>query len=190
MRGARSLATMTHASQPCNVLDWNAHILSYHYALLTFRAVGMKTKFEVIIDADRDTVWDVFDNADNIARWQPTLKSFTHKSGLPGEVGAVSELIYAEGNGEMLMSETITEKRRPDFMAGFYEAKWSKSLIVNYFETVDDNKTRWVSHANHNFSGIMKLMTPFVRKTICRRTESDMARFKLLVESQLTSEKS
>ena len=148
----------------------------------------MKTKYEVVIDADRDTVWDAFDNADNIAGWQPTLQSFTHKSGIPGEVGAVSELVYAEGNGEMVMSETITEKRRPDFMAGIYEARRSKSLIVNFFEAVDGNRTRWVSHANHSFSGIMKLMTPFIRKAICKRTESDMQRFKLLVESQRASE--
>lgn len=150
----------------------------------------MKTKFELIIDANREIVWDAFQNTDNIYKWQPTLKSFTHKSGVPGDVGAVSELIYAENNGEMVISETITEKRRPDFIAGVYNARWSKSLIVSYFEAVDGNKTRWVSHATHDFSGIMKLLTPFFRKKICKQAERDMGRFKLLVESQVASDES
>ena len=144
----------------------------------------MKAKFEVIVDADRNAVWDAFDNPGNIPKWQPTLKSFTHKSGTPGEVGSITELVYDENGRELVMSETITERRQPDFMAGIYATKGSKSLIVNYFETVEGNKTRWVSHANHSFSGFMKLVSPFIRKTICDRTENDMQRFKLLVESQ------
>ena len=147
----------------------------------------MKAKFEVIVDADRRTVWEAFDNPDNMPKWQPTLKSFTHKSGTPGEVGAVTELVYDENGRELVISEIVSERRQPDFMAGIYTTKGSKSVIVNYFETVNDNQTRWVSHANHNFSGFMKLMSPFFRKSICKRTENDLQRFKLLVESQQAS---
>jgi hypothetical protein len=148
----------------------------------------MKAKFEVIVDADRNAVWDAFDNPDNISRWQPALKSFTHKSGTPGEVGAITELVYDENGRELVISEIITERRQPDFMAGIYTTKGSKSLIVNYFETVEDDKTRWISHASHSFSGFMKLVSPFVRKAIRSRTENDMQRFKLLVESQKACE--
>lgn len=148
----------------------------------------MKAKFEVIVDADRNAVWDAFDNPDNISKWQTTLKSITHKSGTPGEVGAITELVYDEDGRKLVMTETITERRQPAFMAGIYTTKGSKSLIVNYFETVGDDKTRWVSHANHNFSGFMKLVSLFIRKTICDRTKNDMQRFKLLVESQRACE--
>ena len=148
----------------------------------------MKAKFEVIVNADRSTVWDAFDNPDNISKWQATLKSITHKSGTPGEIGAITELVYDEDGRELVMTETITERRQPAFMAGIYTTKGSKSLIVNYFETVGDDKTRWVSHANHNFSGFMKLASLFIRKTICDRTENDMQRFKLFVESQRACE--
>ena len=98
----------------------------------------MKTKFEVIVGADRDTVWQAFDNPDNIVKWQPTLKSFTHKSGPRGEVGSVAELVYEEKGREIVMTETMTEKRKPDFMAGIYESKWGKTLIVNYFESMSN----------------------------------------------------
>ena len=148
----------------------------------------MKAKFEGIVDADRNAVWDAFDNPDNISKWQTTLKSITHKSGTPGEVGAITELVYDENGRKLVITETITERLQPAFMAGIYATKGSKSLIVNYFETIGDDKTRWVSHANHNFSGFMKLVSLFIRKTICDRTKNDMQRFKLLVESQRACE--
>jgi hypothetical protein len=148
----------------------------------------MKTKFDVIIDADKETVWAAFDDTNKLAKWQPTLKSFTHKSGTPGDVGAISELVYDENGRDVVLLETITEKRRPAFMAGIYESEWGKSLVVNYFEPVGENQTRWVGHAHHAFRGIRKLVSPFMRKKICGRTDGDMQRFKLLVESQLASE--
>lgn len=143
----------------------------------------MKTRNEITIDADRATVWREFDNPDNLGKWQPTFKSFTHKSGTPGEPGAVSELIYDENGREVAMTETMTEKREPDFMAGFYDSAWSKATIVNHFEAVGENQTRWVMYANHQFKGFFKLMGIFFRKSICGRTDDWMQRFKLLVET-------
>jgi uncharacterized protein YndB with AHSA1/START domain len=144
----------------------------------------MKIASEVVIEADRETVWAAFDDADNMKKWQPDLKAFNHKSGPRGEPGSVAELVYDENGREFTLIERMTEKRKPDFMAGTYESKWSKALIVNHFETTDDGHTRWKSYANHNFQGFMKIMAFFVHKSICRRMENDMQRFKLLVESQ------
>ena len=157
---------------------------------MVLRADDMKIKFEVVIDANREAVWSAFHNPADIFKWQPTLKSLTHKSGNPGDIGAVSELIYAGGIGKRVVSETITENRRPHFMSGIYEARWSKSLVVNYFENIGGNRTRWVAHANHHFGGIMKLVTPVLRRVISMRAENDMGRFKLMVESQVASEES
>lgn len=145
----------------------------------------MKVTNEVTIDADRSTVWREFDNPDNLSKWQPTLKSFTHKSGTPGEPGAVSEVVYDENGRDVVMTETMTEKREPDFMAGFYDSAWSKAVIVNHFATVDEARTRWTIHANHQFKGIFKILGLFFRKSIHRRTEEWMQRFKLLVESKV-----
>jgi len=145
----------------------------------------MKIRAEVKIDADRDTVWRTFDSPDNMPRWQPTLKSVTQKTGTPGEPGAVAELVYDENGKKVVMTETITEKRKPDFMAGIYESTWGKALIVNHFEAIGENTTRWTVYANHRFNGIMKLMALFAGKSVRIRTEADLQRFKLLVETDL-----
>jgi uncharacterized protein YndB with AHSA1/START domain len=143
----------------------------------------MKLKFETVIDASPETVWAAFDNPDNMARWQQNLQSFNHISGEPGQAGAVSELRYDEKGKEVILTETITERREPDFLAGTYDSPMGKTLIVNHFEAVDEKSTRWTSWCNFTFNGFMKVMSLFVSGMIRKRTEADMERFKLMVET-------
>ncbi len=144
----------------------------------------MKMKYEAEIRASRDLVWATFDDPDNLSRWQPTLESYTHMAGEPGQPGAVSELVYDENGKKVTMTETVTERRKPHFMAGTYDNDWATSRIVNHFEEIDDNTTRFISYTNMNFKGIMKIMSVFVSRSIRARAEADLNRFKLLVETE------
>ena len=144
----------------------------------------MKVQTQVLIDADIETVWRAFDNPDNMHRWQPNLKSFTQKSGEPGQAGAVAELLYDENGRDVLLTETITERREPDFLAGSYESNFGTTVIVNHFEKIGEHQTRWVSYSRHTFKGIMRFLAIFMRKSMCKRMDDDMQRFKFLVESQ------
>ena len=148
----------------------------------------MKTRNEITIDADRATVWREFDDPDKLREWQPTLKSFTHRSGTPGEPGAVSDLVYDENGRDVAMTETMTEKRAPDFMAGFYDSAWSKATIVNHFEVVGEDRTRWVMYANHQFKGLFRILGWLFRKSIINRSDDWMQRFKLMVETNAAAE--
>jgi len=149
----------------------------------------MKLKFEVVIDASLPEVWAAFDNADNMRRWHPTLESYTHQSGEPGQPGAVAELIYDENGRKVVMTETVTERRAPHFLAGTYETQWGTTLIVNHFEALDDMTSKWQSWCNFSIKGFMKFMSLFLAKSIRRRTQADMDRFKLLVETDLAGKR-
>ena len=144
----------------------------------------MKMTFETEIRAGRELVWAIFDNPDNLSRWQPTLESFTHVAGDPGQPGAVSELVYNENGKKVTMTETVTERRKPNFMAGTYDNDRATSLIVNHFEEIDEDTTRFVSYSNMNFKGIMKILSLFVARSIRARVEADLSRFKLLAETE------
>jgi len=148
----------------------------------------MKLKYELVIDADRDTVWKAFDSTENLLRWQPTLKRFDHRSGEVGQPGAISELTYEEDGRQVVITETLTERREPDFMAGIYESKRATMLNVNTFEETEDGRTRWTSWSNMSFKGLMKLLAIFMIKSFRRRTEDDMQRFKLMVETDLAAQ--
>jgi hypothetical protein len=69
-------------------------------------------------------------------------------------------------------------------MAGTYDNDRATSLIVNHFEEIDDNTTRFISYSNMNFKGIMKILSLFVARSIRARVEADLSRFKLLVETE------
>jgi uncharacterized protein YndB with AHSA1/START domain len=144
----------------------------------------MKMKYEAEIKASRDLVWAIFDNPDNLSRWQPTLESFTHRAGKPGQPGAVSELVYREKGKKVIMTETIAERREPQFLAGTYESAWASTLIVNHLEKIDRNTTRFASYTNMRFKGIMKFMSLFIANSIRARAQADLDRFKLLVETE------
>lgn len=147
----------------------------------------MKSKFELIIDADRDTVWEAFDNTEQLGRWQPTLVSYEHQSGEAGQPGATAELIYDENGRRITVTETITERRKPDFKAGIYESRHGATLVFNTFEQIDDHRTRWSAWSNMNFKGFMKFLSIFLIGAVRRRTEDDMQRFKLMVETDLAN---
>lgn len=147
----------------------------------------MKHKTEVLIDADRPTVWRLFDDPDNMSKWQPTLKSFTHRSGIPGQPDSISDLVYNENGRDVLMTETITARREPEFLGGTYESKWGNVIVFNHFEETADGKTLWKSNVNYVFKGLMKIMAIFMRKSICGRTDTDMNRFKLMVETEVAN---
>lgn len=144
----------------------------------------MKCRNEITIDADREIVWQIFDNEDNLPAWQPTLKSFTHKSGIRGQPGRVAELVYADNGREIVITETLTEKRAPDFMASTCESSRSKTIVVHHFESVDTSKTRWIMYANYQFKGLFRLLGFSFLKSIDARSSDRMQRFRLFVETE------
>jgi uncharacterized protein YndB with AHSA1/START domain len=143
----------------------------------------VKLNFEILIDASIDTVWAAFDNPDNMGRWQQNFHSYTHKSGDPGQPGSVAELKFDEKGKIVVLTETVTERRAPDFLAGTYESTHGTTIIVNRFEEIDEITTRWASWCRFSFTGFMKFISLFIAGVIRKRTEGDMQRFKLMVET-------
>jgi len=144
----------------------------------------MKIRSEVIIDATLKEIWRIFDNPDNMTKWQPTLKSFRTIEGEQGQPGAISELIYEENGREFRMIEHVTERREPYFMAGTYASDWGTAIVVNQFEDVGMGRTRWVAWWNHRSRGFMRFLSPFMKRSMANRLDDDMQRFKLMVESE------
>ena len=144
----------------------------------------MKFRHEIIIDADQASVWTAFDDPENLSAWQPTLASYTRKSGEEGQPGAVAELVYEEHGRQVALTETVTERREPHFMAGTYESDVGNALIVNHFEDAGNGRTRWVMYGNHSFRGLFRFLGIFFVGKIRRRNEDMMNNFKLFAETK------
>ena len=143
----------------------------------------MKYSCEITIDLARDKVIEIFDSTENLYKWQPTLESFEHLSGEPGQAGAKSRLVYDTNGRKMEMIETITGRNLPDDMSFTYEAKNVKNWVVNRFSEEAPGKTRWVMDNVFKCSGFMAVVAFVGRGAFPKQTLKDMNRFKDFAEA-------
>jgi hypothetical protein len=140
------------------------------------------TKIDINLPIDRAI--ELFDNADNLSKWQPELLSFKHLSGEPGQEGAKSRLLYQMGKREIEMIETITKNDLPREFSGTYETRGAKNWISNRFSRIDDNQTKWIADNEFIFSGIMSIMSIFMRSAFPKQTLKYMQQFKEFTENE------
>jgi Polyketide cyclase / dehydrase and lipid transport len=145
----------------------------------------MKYTVEMDIDLPRDEVIRLFDNPENLHKWQPELVQFSSVSGVPGEVGAKSKLRYRMGRSECELLETITKRNLPNEFSGTYETKGVWNLVQNYFTEVGPSRTNWRMVAEFRgttlFMKLMCLLAPWMFKTQSMRM---LKQFKNFAESE------
>ncbi|MEQ9402782.1 MAG: SRPBCC family protein [Cyclobacteriaceae bacterium] len=117
----------------------------------------MRYSNEIVIDQPREKVIELFDNPDNMKFWQKGLIGFEHIEGEAGKAGAKSTIKYQMGKRKVEMTETIIANHLPDEMESTYETKGIYNLQKNRFKE-EDGKTRWISEAEFQCSGFMKIM--------------------------------
>lgn len=115
----------------------------------------------VDIALSRDRVIELFDDVENLKKWQKGLQSFTHVSGEPGEKGAVSDLVFLNGKHRIAMTETVTERNLPDEFNGYYQWKGGRNTLVNRFIELGPESTRWESSCSYTFDGLMMRLMGF-----------------------------
>ncbi len=143
----------------------------------------MKFNFFITINKSRDEVWKIFDNPENLPKWQPSLTKLEHQSGEPGMPGAVSMLTYKEKE-EFTMLETITSRNEPEEFSGVYENPTARTTMKNTFTAIDDKTTKWNVETEFTFKNpVSKLLSPLMKGMISKRVNDDMNRFKKLAES-------
>ena len=144
----------------------------------------MKYTTEIEINLPRERVIELFDNPDNLSKWQHELRSFEHLSGEPGQPGAKSKLIYKMGKREVEMIETVTKRELPDHFDGTYEANGVYNMQKNRFIDTGKGTTLWISESEFRFSGFMKVMAFFMKGAFKKQTQKFMQQFKEFAESE------
>ena len=144
----------------------------------------MKVVVSMVLEKSPEEVWEIFDNTENLKLWQPSLVSFEHISGEPGQINAVSKLTYEEDGRQIELEETIIGRNRPVGFSGVYEADTVRNVISNRFADLGEGRTRWELETEFQFRGLYRLVAPFMSGSIRKRTEEDMQRFKKLVEAE------
>ncbi len=145
----------------------------------------MKYSHSIIIELPRNRVIELFDNPDNLAKWQPGLLKFEHLSGEPGAVGSKSRLLYKMGKRETEMIETITLNELPDCFHGTYEAHGVWNLQENFFESTAEDFTKWTSSTEFKFKSFaMKLIGWLMPGAFKKQSYKFMVYFKEFAEAE------
>ncbi len=132
----------------------------------------------------RQEVIDLFNNAENLFRWQPGLQSFEHIRGEPGKAGAKSRLSYLHGKCHIELTETITDADFPNAVSGLYEWPGGMNTLANRFIAVDENTTRWESTCAYRFRSLpMKVMGFLMPGTFRKQNLGFMKNFKAFCET-------
>ncbi len=142
----------------------------------------MKYTTEIEINKPIDEVVALFDNVDNMDKWMEGLQSFEPISGVPGEVGAKSRLVFKMGKREIEMIETITVRNLPNEFSGTYEAKGVFNIVKNKFVKVSDNTTKHIGEQEFQFKGFMKIIAFLMPGAFKKQSMKYMLDFKHFAE--------
>lgn len=135
------------------------------------------------INLPRDKVIELFDDPDNLYKWQEGLQSFEHISGEPGQPGAKSRLVFKIKNRTLEMTETITARRLPDAFNGTYEWAGGKNTLDNRFIELSPTSTRWESTCSYTFTSLsMKIMAALFPGMLRKQNMKFLQAFKAFCE--------
>ncbi len=144
---------------------------------------------EIEIELPRARVIELFDDPDNLSKWQPGLQSFERLSGEPGQPGSQSKLVYLNGKHRIELIETVTERRLPDVFDGTYEWKGGSNTLTNRFIELGPSRTKWVSTCQYHFQRLpMKLMGFFLPGMFRKQNMTFLRHFKAFAEEGRTVE--
>jgi len=144
----------------------------------------MKYKNEVIINAPIDKVIELFDDADNLKKWQPGLISIDHLTGDYGQVGSTYKLKFKMGKRDMEMIETIKVKNFPDLFITTYDIKNVWNEVQTHFEKINDSTTKYWTDNEFEMKGFMKIMAFVMPGVFKKQSQKYLDLFKEFVEKE------
>lgn len=144
----------------------------------------MKFKVEIVINKPRVEAWKLFDNSENIQKWQPTLTKHELASGASGQPGAVTKLTFEEGGREFSLVEKIIHRAEPNELNSVFESIYADNIVQNKFIEQGKDQTLWIVETEYTFKTLlMKVMGNLLKKNYVKRTQREMERFKEMAES-------
>ncbi|MDO5509321.1 MAG: SRPBCC family protein [Weeksellaceae bacterium] len=145
----------------------------------------MKFKTDILINAPREKVVELFDNPDNMHKWMKGLESFEPISGTPGQPGAKSRITYDMGKRKVEMIETVTVRNLPQEFSGTYEANGVFNIVRNLFEEVSPHQTLYTTENEFQFKGFMKIIAALMPSAFKKQSVTFLQDFKAFVEEEI-----
>ena len=128
----------------------------------------------------------LFNDPNNLERWQEGFISHQHLRGIPGEPGAKSRISILRRNRRIVVIETIIFKNLPFELNALYEHEHMVNTLSNRFNSLSESKTRYEAQVEYvKFIGFMpKMMALLMPWMFKRQTQKWVNRFKAFAEKE------
>lgn len=103
----------------------------------------------VDIDLPLEETVSLWQNPDNLVYWQDGYLGMEHLAGPPGEEGSTSRMSYSINGVGIELTETIMVNKLPHEFSALYISDKTENTMENYFESLSESKTRWISKVNY-----------------------------------------
>jgi len=141
----------------------------------------MRYTEEIVINAPREKVVELFTDPARFAEWQAGLECYELVSGEQAQTGARAELTTRAGNRVTGMTETVERNALPDEFDVIYETHGVWNRNANRFVAESAETTRWVSDNEFRFTGLRKALG-LMEGSFKKESLDIMERFKALAE--------
>lgn len=152
--------------------------------------IAKKMKFTCKVDVHLpiEKVVELWDNPDNLVKWQDNFLRIEPLTGDPGETEARSRIYYKQGRGEMELLETIMVKDLPHEMIAMYEHKSMVNIMTNRFKELDGQTTRWEAEVEYTrFIGLIpNIMARFFPRMFEKQVQKWLDQFKAFAEGAVS----
>jgi uncharacterized membrane protein len=145
----------------------------------------MKYSVNVEINLPIDLVVELFDDDENVFKWMNGIESWDQLSGLPGKTNAKSKIRLKVKNRELVLLETILENNLPRNMKMSYETDGVLNIANNRFESINENRTKFISEQEFQMKGKMKIIAFLMARAFKKHTRKNLNDFKTFAEGTI-----
>lgn len=141
-------------------------------------------KSEISISAPIEKVWQSSMNPEYVTQWLTNCEGIEHLSGRPGTVGSKSKLTFWERGKKVEMQEEIVKVKVNKEFALKIVDPWVLSYNKLSFRYEDGVTVVNQQAKCHPKTIFMKMLMPFIKRSLQKRINNDLANLKKLLESQ------
>ena len=142
----------------------------------------MKFTCTIDINADVETIKASFFNTEEMKHYQDGFKSKTLISGIEGEKGAKSKLVFEK----LELIETIITNNLPETFLALYEHKHTTNTMQVNFTPLSNNTTRYTSIVEYTqLNGfVIKVLAKLFPGMFKKQIDKWLRQFKIHIENK------
>ncbi len=144
----------------------------------------MQFTCQVTIHQPIKKVLELYQDPNNLSKWQDGFISLKHISGSPNQAGSKTQLLYKQGKGTMELIETLKVYNLPQEMIGEYYHKHMTNTMRVTFTELSPNTTRYTTEIEYtSFRGLIPKLMSFFPSIFKNQTQKWLNNFKTFAES-------